>query len=103
MPGHSPAYRARAGPAVGIAAADSPSRRSSCETRPVPAPTPIHRPDGEPFAFAKVQSAPGWDQQPGWRTWLKVRWFQGFSSSMSVGDGLRRQPGTPHPHWETSP
>ena len=44
---------------------------------------------GEPFAFAKVQSAAGWDQQPGWRTWLKVRWFQGFSSSMSVGDGLR--------------
>jgi hypothetical protein len=44
---------------------------------------------GEPFAFAKVQSAPGWDQQPGLRTWLKVRWFQGFSSSMSVGDGLR--------------
>ncbi|HEX8821338.1 MAG TPA: mannosyltransferase family protein [Archangium sp.] len=44
---------------------------------------------GEPFAFAKVQSAPGWDQQPGWRTWLKVRWFQGFSSSMSVADGLR--------------
>jgi hypothetical protein len=44
---------------------------------------------GEPFAFAKVQSAPGWDQQPGLRTWLKVRWFQGFSSAMSVGDGLR--------------
>lgn len=43
----------------------------------------------EPFAFAKVQSAPGWDQKPGWRTWLKVRWFQGFSSAMSVGDGLR--------------
>ncbi|MGZ3461865.1 MAG: mannosyltransferase family protein [Archangium sp.] len=42
---------------------------------------------GEPFAFAKVQAA--WGQQPGWRTWLKVRWFQGFSSSMTVGDGLR--------------
>ncbi|WP_257455318.1 mannosyltransferase family protein [Archangium lipolyticum] len=44
---------------------------------------------GEPFAFAKVQSAPGWDQRPGWRTWLKVRWFQGFSSSMTLADGLR--------------
>lgn len=44
---------------------------------------------GEPFAFVKVQSAPGWDQKPGWRTWFKLRWFQGFSSSMSVGDGLR--------------
>jgi Gpi18-like mannosyltransferase len=44
---------------------------------------------GEPFAFAKVQSAPGWDQRPGWRTWLKVRWFQSFNASMTLGDGLR--------------
>ncbi len=44
---------------------------------------------GEPFAFVKVQSAPGWDQMPGWRTWFKVRWFQGFSSSMKPGDFLR--------------
>lgn len=44
---------------------------------------------GEPLAFAKVQSAPGWDQQPGWRTWLKVRWFRGFNASMTLGDGLR--------------
>jgi hypothetical protein len=44
---------------------------------------------GEPLAFAKVQSAPGWDQMPGWRTWLKLRWLQGFSSSMTVADGLR--------------
>jgi hypothetical protein len=44
---------------------------------------------GEPFAFAKVQSAAGWDQKPGWRTWFKVRWFQGFNASMSLADGLR--------------
>ncbi|AGC47210.1 putative lipoprotein [Myxococcus stipitatus DSM 14675] len=30
---------------------------------------------GDPFAFVKVQGAPGWDQQPGWHTWLKARWF----------------------------
>ncbi len=30
---------------------------------------------GEPFAFAKVQGAPGWDQPPGWHTWLKLAWF----------------------------
>lgn len=44
---------------------------------------------GEPFAFAKVQSAPGWDQQPGLRTWFKARWFQGFSTSMKPADALR--------------
>ncbi|MFN0064072.1 MAG: hypothetical protein ACKVPX_16310 [Myxococcaceae bacterium] len=31
---------------------------------------------GDPLAFAHVQSAPGWDQSPGWRTWLKVTWFR---------------------------
>ncbi len=30
---------------------------------------------GEPLAFAKVQGAPGWDQPPGWHTWLKYTWF----------------------------
>jgi hypothetical protein len=44
---------------------------------------------GEPFAFVKVQSAPGWDQTPGWRTWVKLRWFQGFSSDMPLGDFFR--------------
>lgn len=28
------------------------------------------------FAFAHVQSAPGWDQTPGWHTWLKVPFFK---------------------------
>ena len=27
---------------------------------------------GDPFAFVAVESAPGWDQGSGWRTWLKV-------------------------------
>jgi hypothetical protein len=31
---------------------------------------------GAPFAFVEVQGAPGWDQAPGWRTWLKLAWFQ---------------------------
>ncbi len=27
-------------------------------------------------AFATAQAAPGWDQPPTWRTWLKVAWFE---------------------------
>lgn len=30
----------------------------------------------DPLAFAHVQAAPGWDNAPGWHTWLKVAWFQ---------------------------
>jgi len=30
---------------------------------------------GDPLAFLHVQSAPGWDQPPGWYTWLKITWF----------------------------
>jgi hypothetical protein len=30
---------------------------------------------GDPLAFLTVQSAPGWDQGAGWRTWLKVPFF----------------------------
>lgn len=30
----------------------------------------------DPLAFAHVQAAPGWDQPPGWRTWLKLSWFE---------------------------
>lgn len=44
---------------------------------------------GEPLAFVKVQSAPGWDQMPGWRTWAKVRWLQSFSWDMKPDDFLR--------------
>jgi Gpi18-like mannosyltransferase len=31
---------------------------------------------GAPFAFVETQGSPGWEQAPGWRTWLKVYWFQ---------------------------
>ena len=31
---------------------------------------------GDALAFAHVQAAPGWDQGPGWHTWLKVTWFE---------------------------
>lgn len=31
---------------------------------------------GAPFAFVETQGSPGWEQAPGWRTWLKVAWFQ---------------------------
>jgi hypothetical protein len=31
---------------------------------------------GDPLAFLHVQSAPGWDQPPGWQTWLKLTWFR---------------------------
>lgn len=30
----------------------------------------------DPLAFAHAQAAPGWDNAPGWRTWLKVAWFE---------------------------
>ena len=29
-----------------------------------------------PFAFLDVAGAPGWDQPPGLRTWLKIHWFK---------------------------
>jgi hypothetical protein len=31
---------------------------------------------GNPLAFDEVQSAPGWDQGSGPRTWFKITWFQ---------------------------
>jgi hypothetical protein len=36
---------------------------------------------GEPLAFVKVQSAPGWDHVPGWSTWLKDAWFAAMSGN----------------------
>ncbi len=36
---------------------------------------------GDPVAFLHVQSAPGWDQPPGWQTWLKVEWFRVMSTA----------------------
>lgn len=31
---------------------------------------------GAPFAFVETQGSPGWEQAPGWRTWLKLYWFK---------------------------
>lgn len=31
---------------------------------------------GDALAFAHVQSAPGWDQAPGFHTWAKLEWFR---------------------------
>jgi hypothetical protein len=31
---------------------------------------------GDPLAFIHVESAPGWDNGPGWRTWMKVEFFR---------------------------
>ena len=39
---------------------------------------------GDPLAFARVQSAPGWDHTPGWRTWLKLRFFAVMSGRLPV-------------------
>jgi len=33
---------------------------------------------GDPFAFASVAGAPGWDQPPGPHTWFKVSFFKAF-------------------------
>ena len=40
---------------------------------------------GDPFAFVQVQGAPGWDQAPGWRTWLKLSWFHAVFVDATVG------------------
>ncbi|HVE81688.1 MAG TPA: mannosyltransferase family protein [Myxococcales bacterium] len=37
---------------------------------------------GDPLAFAHVQGAPGWDQPPGWHTWLKVSFVDLLSASV---------------------
>lgn len=35
------------------------------------------------LAFAHVQGVPGWDQPPGWRSWLKVEWFKTLFPSVA--------------------
>jgi hypothetical protein len=37
---------------------------------------------GDPLAFAHVQSAPGWGHVPGWRSWLKLRFFAVISGRL---------------------
>jgi hypothetical protein len=43
----------------------------------------------EPFAFEQAQSAPGWDQRPGPKTWFKTalasRWVHGDHSNYTFG------------------
>ncbi|MBF5042752.1 hypothetical protein FGE12_10100 [Aggregicoccus sp. 17bor-14] len=45
---------------------------------------------GEPFAFVETQGAPGWEQAPGWHTWLKVVWFQRMFPPHSAGIAVRQ-------------
>jgi Gpi18-like mannosyltransferase len=45
---------------------------------------------GAPFAFVETQGSPGWDQSPGWTTWLKVHWFHAvFLDGNNAGVVLR--------------
>jgi hypothetical protein len=44
---------------------------------------------GDPLAFAHVQGAPGWDQTPGWHSWLKVEWFKTMFPKVDFLIGLR--------------
>jgi hypothetical protein len=48
---------------------------------------------GDPFLFANVQAAPGWDQRPGPHTWFKVTWL-GYLRD------LPRDLLHPHEHWD---
>jgi hypothetical protein len=41
------------------------------------------------LAFIHVQSAPGWAQPPGWRSWLKVVWFQTLFPRCSFATAFR--------------
>jgi hypothetical protein len=48
---------------------------------------------GDPMLFAKVQGAPGWDQEPGPHTWFKVPWFEKLAH-------LATYVHHPHAHWD---
>ena len=41
------------------------------------------------LAFAHVQGAPGWDQTPGWHTWLKIPWFETMFPRVDPLIGIR--------------
>lgn len=43
----------------------------------------------DPLAFAHVQSAPGWEQAPGWQSWLKVAWFKTMFPRVAPLVGIR--------------
>ena len=44
---------------------------------------------GDPLAFAHVQGVPGWDQPPGWHSWLKLEWFRTMFPKVPLEIGLR--------------
>ncbi len=44
---------------------------------------------GDALAFAHVQGAPGWDQEPGWRSWLKLYWFHTMFPKVDPLVGIR--------------
>lgn len=44
---------------------------------------------GDALAFAHVQGAPGWDQEPGWRSWLKLSWFHTMFPRVDPLIGIR--------------
>ena len=41
------------------------------------------------LAFAHVQGVKGWDQPPGWHSWLKVEWFKTMFPKVDLNIGLR--------------
>ena len=43
----------------------------------------------DPLAFAHVQGVPGWDQPPGWHSWLKLEWFKTMFPKVAPLIGLR--------------
>jgi hypothetical protein len=43
----------------------------------------------DPLAFMHVQGVKGWDQPPGWESWLKVYWFKTMFPAVAPWIGLR--------------
>ncbi len=43
----------------------------------------------DPLAFAHVQGSPGWDQIPGWHSWLKIAWFEQMFPRVAPLVGIR--------------
>ncbi len=41
------------------------------------------------LAFAHVQGVKGWDQPPGWHSWLKLEWFETMFPKVDLAIGLR--------------
>lgn len=49
----------------------------------------LYRAFGDPLAFVHVQSAPGWDQPPGWQSAFKVAWFRALRAHPPFTEVLR--------------